>query len=83
MIKMKKTPIDFSDLLTYSPPSEETINMSVWHKKNSQGGGISFDTELNSETTIKETIEVYTAQVPVVITEADINRWILGGCPMY
>ena len=78
--------IDFSDYLTYippAPPPEEKVDMSIWHKKN-QDVEKKFDfDETISDLGVAITEVEYRKAIPIIITEADINRWILGGAPMY
>lgn len=77
--------IDFSEYLTYTssaPPPVEKVDMSIWHKKNQGGSIFEFDQTI-SDIGVAVTEVEYRKAIPIIITEADINRWILGGAPMY
>ncbi len=69
-----------------SPPSppKERVDMSACYAKRTamEDIGVSLDT-INSDLGISITEVEYRKAIPIVITEADINRWILGGAPMY
>lgn len=58
--------------------------MSVCYAKRAtmEDIGVSLDT-INSDLGISIIEAEYRKAIPIVITEADINRWILGGAPMY
>lgn len=87
--------IDFSAYLDLNAPPPEKpkpievkqLDQSKYKKKKT--GGIKFDygigdpNEFSSETTVVVTEVVYREAIPIIITEEDIDRWLLFGSPFY
>ena len=83
--------IDFSAYLTYTPQeqtapppeSKPKVDMSIWHQRHSGGEAKFVFKETVSDLGVVETEVEYRKAIPIVITEDDINRWLLYGSPMY
>ena len=89
MMKMKQK-IDLSEFFNYTtpqpvaPPPIKQVDMSLCLSKRAAAEdiGISLDT-INGDLGVTIIEAEYRKAIPIVITEADVNRWILGGAPMY
>lgn len=83
--------IDFSAYLNYHPQEQTTpppepkpkVDMSIWHQRHSGGESKFIFKETVSDLGTVETEVEYRKALPIVITEGDINRWLLAGSPMY
>lgn len=86
-----KKKIDFSAYLNYHPQEQTTsppklepkVDMSIWHQKHSGGESKFVFKETVSDLGVVQTEVEYRKALPIVITEGDINRWLLEGSPMY
>lgn len=58
----------------------KSIDKTKYKKSNKS---VDFGIQIKSESEVRITEACYRAAIPIIITEADINRWILSGCPMY
>lgn len=83
--------IDFSAYLTYTPQEQTApppepkpkVDMSIWHQRHSGGEAKFVFKETVSDLGVAETEVEYRKAIPIVITEGDINHWLLYGSPMY